>query len=78
MRGTTTFVDTYNQNNPYNKINTVTIGTKGNSLNNILENNETTDAYSYRPPLYGRYSITKRFTYNGDCQGEQKILLKRK
>lgn len=78
IRGTEAFVNRYNQNNEENKIKTVTIGTKGNSLNDILENNEDTDAYTYRAPLYSRYSLTDKLQYDGDCHGKQKILLKEK
>lgn len=77
IRGTEAFVDKYNQNNPGNEINTVTIGTKGNSLNNLLKDNQSADIYTYRAPQYSIYSITPGFTYNGDCHDQQKILLKK-
>lgn len=77
IRGTEAFVEQYNKNNPESKINTVTIGTKGNSLKSILENNESTDAHTYRVPLYSKYSITPTLNYIGDCHDQQKILLKK-
>jgi len=77
MRGTKAFLNTYNNNNPTNKIKKVTIGAKRNTILKYLEVPMHPKVDILNSLKYGDYSINNSSSYNGDWSHSQRLVLKK-
>ncbi len=75
IRGTNIFIKTYNENNPSNQLEKITIGTGSNTISQTLVNHN----HPFHKPLtslnYSEYN-NMNSNYNGNWQGQQ-ILVKK-
>jgi len=79
IRGTKAFLDTYNENNPDNEIEKITIGANRNTILKLLEQNDKThpEVDIHKSLEYGQYAI-KPSGYAGDWKTSQRLVLKKK
>ncbi|MFI3260658.1 MAG: leucine-rich repeat protein [bacterium] len=80
MRGAIDFLKQFNKNNNDNKIDIITIGTKRNSIESILEEKNVLHPIDelLEIPSFTNWNKNNAYSYNGDALNEQRRVLRRK
>lgn len=80
MRGSNAFIESYNNNNPDNPLEVITLGQKRNTLVNVMQsmNTEHPTVNPYYAIDYADFQYNGYGTYSGDSKESQRLVLKKK